>query len=295
MAHVVDHDGPTLFALLQGSEPILLIDVREREAFRRGHLPQAINIPKRELVRRLSELRSSKALIGLYCEAGPGSRSAANELLTLGYRSIISLSGGYRAWVACGLPVVSEMALTETQIDRYSRHLSLTQVGENGQHRLLRSKVLLIGAGGLGCPAALYLAAAGIGTLGVVDADVVDLSNLQRQVLHRTSDVGRAKVDSAARSVRDLNPDTVVEALPVRLGPENAIDIIKRYDVVIDGTDNFDTKYQVNDAAYFAGKPVVQGSIFQFMGMVTVFASSLGGPCYRCVHPVPPDPALVPT
>jgi molybdopterin/thiamine biosynthesis adenylyltransferase len=179
-------------------------------------------------------------------------------------------------------------------MERYSRHFMLTQVGEPGQKQLLRSKVLLIGAGGLGSPTALYLAAAGVGTLGLIDSDVVDLSNLQRQVLHRTPDVGRLKVESARDTIHALNPDVTVVPYPERLTVDNIERLLKDYDVVVDGSDNFATRYLVNDACYLAGKPNVHGSIFQFEGMVTVLAPGRG-PCYRCLYPVPPPAGLVPS
>src|SRR6266849_629975 len=180
------------------------------------------------------------------------------------------------------------------QIQRYSRHFLLPQVGEKGQRKLLRSKVLLIGAGGLGSPTALYLAAAGVGTLGLMDGDVVDVSNLQRQILHTTANVGRPKVESGTEMIRALNPDVTVIPLPTRIDVDNVMDIIKDYDLVIDGSDNFDTRYLMNDACYLAGKTNVHGSIFQFEGMATVLAPNQG-PCYRCLYPTPPPPGLVPS
>jgi len=192
------------------------------------------------------------------------------------------------------MPVVKETPLTTDQIQRYSRHFLLNQIGEKGQRALLRSKVLLIGAGGLGSPTALYLAAAGVGTIGLMDGDVVDLTNLQRQILHTTADVGKPKVESGARSLRALNPDVNVIPLPMRIDVDNVLDIIKDYDLIVDGSDNFDTRYLVNDACYLAGKTNVHGSIFQFEGMATVFAPN-EGPCYRCLYPTPPPPGLVPS
>jgi len=190
--------------------------------------------------------------------------------------------------------MVKDLPLGTDQIQRYSRHLLLSQVGERGQRKLLRSRVLLIGAGGLGSPTALYLAAAGVGTIGLMDADVVDITNLQRQVLHTTADVGRPKVESGARTLKALNPDVNVIALPTRLNVDNAMDVIADYDVVIDGSDNFSTRHLVNDACFLAGKPHVHGSIFQFEGMASVFAPNQG-PCYRCLYPTPPPAGLVPS
>jgi molybdopterin/thiamine biosynthesis adenylyltransferase len=192
------------------------------------------------------------------------------------------------------LPTVREVPLSQDQIQRYSRHFLLNQIGEKGQHRLLRSKVLLIGAGGLGSPTALYLAAAGVGTLGVMDGDVVDITNLQRQILHTTADIGKPKVESATRTLKALNPDVEVRALATRITVDNVMEIIKDYDLIVDGSDNFETRYLVNDACYLGGKTNVHGSIFQFEGMATVFAPDQG-PCYRCLYPTPPPPGLVPS
>jgi molybdopterin/thiamine biosynthesis adenylyltransferase len=191
-------------------------------------------------------------------------------------------------------PLVKETALTTEQVERYSRHFMLPQVGERGQKQLLRSKVLCIGAGGLGSPTAFYLAAAGVGTLGIIDSDRVDLSNLQRQILHKTQDVGRPKVDSARETLEALNPDVKIVPYPVRLTVENIVEILRNYDVIVDGSDNFDTRYLVNDACYLLKKPNVHGSIFQFEGMVTIFDPDRG-PCYRCLYPIPPPAGLVPS
>jgi molybdopterin/thiamine biosynthesis adenylyltransferase len=189
---------------------------------------------------------------------------------------------------------LKDRPLTSDQIQRYSRHFLLPQVGEKGQRKLLRSKVLLIGAGGLGSPAALYLAAAGVGTLGLMDGDVVDISNLQRQVLHTTASIGRSKAESGAETIHALNPDVNVVTLPMRIDVDNVLDIVRDYDLVVDGSDNFDTRYLVNDACYLAKKTNVHGSIFQFEGMASVFAPDQG-PCYRCLYPMPPPPGLVPS
>jgi molybdopterin/thiamine biosynthesis adenylyltransferase len=204
------------------------------------------------------------------------------------------MAGGIRRWKDLHLPLVKDEPLRADQMERYSRHFMLTQVGEQGQKQLLRSKALLIGAGGLGSPTAVYLAAAGVGTLGIIDSDVVDLSNLQRQILHRTKDVGRPKVESAQDTIQALNPDVTVIPYNERLTVDNIERILKDYDVIVDGSDNFGTRYLVNDACYLAGKPNVHGSIFQFEGMVTVLAPGRG-PCYRCLYPVPPPAGLVPS
>jgi molybdopterin/thiamine biosynthesis adenylyltransferase len=204
------------------------------------------------------------------------------------------MAGGVRRWKDLRLPLVKDQPLSADQMERYSRHFMLTQVGEVGQKQLLRARVLLIGAGGLGSPTAVYLAAAGVGTLGIIDSDVVDLSNLQRQILHRTPDVGRLKVESARDTILALNPDVTVVPYAERLTVDNIERLLKDYDVVVDGSDNFATRYLVNDACYLAGKPNVHGSIFQFEGMVTVLAPNRG-PCYRCLYPSPPPEGLVPS
>jgi molybdopterin/thiamine biosynthesis adenylyltransferase len=230
----------------------------------------------------------------LYCQTGLRSMLAAKVLKELGYQTVINLQGGYQKWAQSGFPVVKDIPLTPDQIQRYSRHFLLAQVGDKGQRRLLRGKVLLIGAGGLGSPTALYLAAAGVGTLGLMDGDVVDITNLQRQILHTTADIGKPKVESGTRALKALNPDVNVVALPTRITVDNVMDIIKDYDLIVDGSDNFETRYLVNDACYLAGKTNVHGSIFQFEGMATVFAPN-EGPCYRCLYPSPPPPGLVPS
>jgi len=230
----------------------------------------------------------------LYCQTGLRSVLAGKVLKDLGYQNVINLGGGYQKWAQSGLPTVRELPLGPDQIQRYSRHFLLQQVGEKGQRRLLRSKVLLIGAGGLGSPTAYYLAAAGVGTLGVMDGDVVDITNLQRQILHTTADIGKPKVESATRTLKALNPDVNVIPLATRITVDNVMDIIKDYDLIVDGSDNFETRYLMNDACYLAGKTNVHGSIFQFEGMATVFAPN-EGPCYRCLYPTPPPPGLVPS
>jgi adenylyltransferase/sulfurtransferase len=219
---------------------------------------------------------------------------AAKALKDLGYENVTNLQGGFQKWAQSGLPVVKDRPLQAEQIQRYSRHFLLNQVGEKGQRKLLRSKVLLIGAGGLGSPTAVYLAAAGVGTIGLMDGDVVDVSNLQRQILHTTANVGRPKVESGTEMIRALNPDVNVIPLPMRIDVDNVMDVIKDYDLVVDGSDNFDTRYLVNDACYLGGKTNVHGSIFQFEGMATVLAPNQG-PCYRCLYPTPPPPGLVPS
>ena len=280
---------------LDAGEPVVVIDVRDPDEYRDGSIEAATNISRGFLEFRIGTVAPEPATpVVLYCQTGLRSMLAAKALHDLGYTNVINLQGGFQRWAQSGLPVVKDTPLSGDQIQRYSRHFLLAQVGEKGQRRLLRSKVLLIGAGGLGSPTALYLAAAGVGTLGLMDGDVVDVSNLQRQVLHTTASVGRPKVDSGAETIQALNPDVKVVKLPMRIDVDNVMDVIKDYDLVVDGSDNFDTRYLVNDACYLAGKTNVHGSIFQFEGMASVFAPNKG-PCYRCLYPTPPPPGLVPS
>ncbi len=283
-------------ARLDARAPMVLVDVREKDEVRGGRIPGAIVVPRGFLELQIeAEVPDKAAHVVLYCAAGPRSALAAKTLLELGYQNVESASPGFVRWKDLGYPVETPPQLTDAQRDRYSRHLLLPEVGEAGQTRLLASKVLLIGAGGLGSPAALYLAAAGVGTLGLVDADVVDASNLQRQILHATSRVGTPKVDSAAHALRDLNPDVKVVKYQERLTRDNVDRLFPGYDVVVDGSDNFPTRYLVNDASVFHKKPVVHGSIFRFEGQVSVFDPGNGGPCYRCLYPEPPPAHLAPS
>ena len=280
---------------LDAGEPVVVVDVRDPDEYRDGSIDAATNISRGFLEFRIGTVAPEPSTpVVLYCQTGLRSMLAAKALHDLGYTNVINLQGGFQRWAQSGLPVVKDTPLTGDQVQRYSRHFLLAQVGEKGQRKLLRSKVLLIGAGGLGSPTALYLAAAGVGTMGLMDGDVVDVSNLQRQVLHTTASVGRPKVDSGAETIQALNPDVKVIKLPTRIDVDNVMDIIKDYDLVIDGSDNFDTRYLVNDACYLAGKTNVHGSIFQFEGMASVFAPNKG-PCYRCLYPTPPPPGLVPS
>ena len=293
---VIPEQGPAdLRRRLDAGEPLVLIDVRDPDEYRDGFIEPATNISRGFLEFRIGAAAADPTTpIVLYCQAGLRSMLAAKALRELGYQNVVNLQGGFQRWAQSGLPVVKDRPLTTEQIQRYSRHFLLPQVGDKGQRRLLRSKVLLIGAGGLGSPTAIYLAAAGVGTLGLMDGDIVDVSNLQRQILHTTANVGRPKVESGSEMIRALNPDVNVIALPARIDVDNVMDIIKDYDLVVDGSDNFDTRYLVNDACYLAGKTNVHGSIFQFEGMATVFAPN-EGPCYRCLYPSPPPPGLVPS
>jgi sulfur-carrier protein adenylyltransferase/sulfurtransferase len=289
---------------LDAREPYVLLDVREKEEFRAGYIPGAISIPRGFLEIQVEQRLPDKgAKIVAYCAGGTRSALAAKTLSELGYTNVETANPGFVRWKDLGFPMDTPPQLTEAQRDRYSRHLLLPEVGDIGQAKLLKSKVLLLGAGGLGSPAALYLAAAGVGTLGIADADVVDASNLQRQIIHATSRVGMAKVDSAAKALSDLNPDVKVVGHEERVNSGNVERLFADYDVVVDGTDNFPTRYLVNDASVFLGKPVVHGSIFRFDGQCTTFvpesaAKKLGiasGPCYRCLYPEPPPPHLAPS
>jgi molybdopterin/thiamine biosynthesis adenylyltransferase/rhodanese-related sulfurtransferase len=289
---------------LDKKEPYTFLDVREKEEYRAGYIPGAVSIPRGFLeIQVEGRLPDKSAKIVTYCAGGTRSALAARTLAELGYTNVETANPGFVRWKDLGYPIDTPPQLTETQRDRYSRHLLLPEVGEVGQAKLLKAKVLLIGAGGLGAPASLYLAAAGIGTLGIVDADTVDASNLQRQVIHSTSRVGMSKVDSAELVIKDLNPDVKVVGYKERVDSSNVERIFGDYDVIVDGTDNFPTRYLVNDASVFLGKPVVHGSIFRFDGQLTTFvpesaAKKLGiaaGPCYRCLYPEPPPPHLAPS
>ncbi len=293
---VIPEQGPAeVQRRLEAGEPVVLIDVRDPDEYREGFIEPATNISRGFLEFRVGGVaKEPDTPIVLYCQTGLRSMLAARALSELGYTNVASLQGGFQKWAQTGYPVAKDKAMGPDQIQRYSRHFLLDEVGEKGQRKLLRSKVLLIGAGGLGSPTALYLAAAGVGTIGLMDADVVDLSNLQRQVLHTTADIGKPKVESGARALSALNPDVTVVRHQERIDVDNALDIVSEYDVVVDGSDNFGTRYLVNDACYLAGKPHVHGSIFQFEGMASVFAPNKG-PCYRCIYPTPPPAGLVPS
>jgi molybdopterin/thiamine biosynthesis adenylyltransferase/rhodanese-related sulfurtransferase len=293
---VVPEEGPAeVQRRLATGEPVALIDVRDPDEYRDGYIEPATNISRGFLEFRVGSVVSDpESPVVVYCQSGARSMLAAKVLKDLGYRNVTNLQGGFQKWSQSGLPVVKDAVLATDQLQRYSRHFLLSQVGEKGQRRLLRSKVLLIGAGGLGSPTALYLAAAGIGTIGLMDGDVVDITNLQRQVLHTTADIGKPKVESGTRTLKALNPDVNVVSLPTRLSVDNAMEIVSDYDIVVDGSDNFGTRYLVNDACYLANKTHVHGSIFQFEGMASVFAPNQG-PCYRCLYPAPPPAGLVPS
>jgi molybdopterin/thiamine biosynthesis adenylyltransferase/rhodanese-related sulfurtransferase len=293
---VVPEQGPSdLKKRVEAGEPVVVVDVRDPDEYRDGHIEDAANISRGFLEFRIGTVASEPSTpIVVYCQTGLRSMLAGKALKDLGYENVVNLQGGFQKWAQSGLPVAKDKPLTTEQIQRYSRHFLLSQIGEKGQRKLLRSKVLLIGAGGLGSPTALYLAAAGVGTIGLMDGDVVDLSNLQRQILHTTPNVGRPKAESGSEALRALNPDVNVVTLPTRIDVDNVMGILKDYDIVVDGSDNFETRYLLNDACYLAGKTNIHGSIFQFEGMASVFAPNKG-PCYRCLYPTPPPPGLVPS
>jgi len=274
---------------------VALLDVREKDEYREGHVAGSVSIPRGFLEMRIEDTVPDKqAPIIAYCAGGTRSLIAARTLKEMGYTSVVSMAGGFNAWKNGGQPFETDRQFTPEQLTRYSRHFLLPEVGEAGQAKLLDAKVLLLGAGGLGSPTALYLAAAGVGTLGIVDHDVVDLSNLQRQILHTNDRIGMPKVESARIAINALNPDVRVVAHQERLSSENVMQIFKDYDVIVDGCDNFPTRYLVNDACVMLGKPNVHGSIFQFEGMASVFAPGRG-PCYRCLFPEPPPPGAAPS
>jgi molybdopterin/thiamine biosynthesis adenylyltransferase/rhodanese-related sulfurtransferase len=273
-----------------------IVDVRETEEFGAGHIPGAKHVPRSYLESRIEGIAPDRTRhLILYCQSGNRSAYAARTLMEdLGYEHVESMLGGITLWKDRGYEVEVPKTLTAEQRDRYSRHLLLTEVGLEGQQKLLEAKVLLLGAGGLGSPAALYLAAAGVGTLGIVDNDTVDLSNLQRQVIHTSDRVGVPKVDSAEETINALNPDVKVIKHPVRIGPENIMDILPDYDIVVDGLDNFPTRYLLNDASVRLKIPVVSAAILGFEGQLSVF-KPYDGPCYRCLFPVPPPAELAPS
>ncbi|MDQ6709324.1 MAG: molybdopterin-synthase adenylyltransferase MoeB [Candidatus Dormibacteraeota bacterium] len=287
-------DARSLEAQKGAGKPVL-IDVREQDEVEQGIIPGAIHIPRGYLESRVEQyVPDSATPIVAYCAAGNRSAFAAETLQQMGYQNVQSLKGGFTAWKDGGFKFVTPRDLTPAQHKRYSRHVLIPEIGKEGQLRLLDSKVLIIGAGGLGSPAAYYLAAAGVGTIGIVDSDVVDESNLQRQILHNSKRIGQPKVDSAKQTLEDLNPDVKVVPYPLRLTRDNIIDIFKDYDLIVDGSDNFPTRYLVNDASVLLRKPVVHGSIFRFDGQVSVF-KPFDGPCYRCVFPEPPPAELAPS
>lgn len=281
---------------LKKGERVVLLDVREKEELQLGYLKGSVFIPRADLPEKAETFLPGKNLpIIIYCAAGVRSLLAAKTLKEMGFTQVFSMAEGIDGWKAAGYELASDSELNSEQLMRYSRHILLKEVRAEGQVQLLKAKVLLVGAGGLGSPAGLYLAAAGVGTLGIIDSDKVDLTNLQRQILHGTADVGRPKTESAKEAIRRINPDVEVVTYQERLTPQNALEIVRNYDIILDGSDNFPTKYLVNDACFFAGKPNVYGGVFQFEGQASVFSPKEGGPCLRCLFPEPPPPGLVPS
>jgi len=276
--------------------PVVLIDVREGDEFRHGHLPGAIHLPRGFLeLQAESKLANRKeAHIVAYCAGGVRSLFAANTLREMGFRNVSSMKGGFSRWKQNGHPFDVPEVLSDRERERYTRHLTIDEVGEKGQLALRRAKVLCVGAGGLGSPAAYYLAAAGVGTLGIVDHDVVDRSNLQRQILHSDDRVGVSKAASARETLLALNPDIEVQTHEERLSSENVDRLFSQYEIIVDGCDNFPTRYLVNDGCVKHRKPNVHGSVYRFEGQVTVYWPGKG-PCYRCLYPEPPPPELAPS
>jgi sulfur-carrier protein adenylyltransferase/sulfurtransferase len=293
-SRISEIDPAALHAELGDQNPVV-IDVREPDEHAQGIIPGAIHI-----ARGFLELRVERAVpdretpVVLYCAAGTRSLLAARSLAELGYARVRSLAGGFTAWKRAGLPWTQPLALRPDQEARYSRHVLIPEVGVAGQLKLLEARVLCIGAGGLGSPSSMYLAAAGIGTIGMIDDDAVDASNLQRQILHSTDRVGVPKVDSAEQTLTGLNPDVKVVKHRTRITAANALELIAPYDVIVDGADNFATRYLVNDCALRLGKPVIHASIFRFEGQLTVFPAN-GSPCYRCLYPQPPPAEEAPS
>jgi molybdopterin/thiamine biosynthesis adenylyltransferase/rhodanese-related sulfurtransferase len=273
-----------------------LVDVREQSEFDERHIEGAIHVPRSYLESRFEQhVPDRSRRIILYCASGQRSALAAKTLAEdLGYEDVSSMAGGITLWRDRGLPAVTPRALTQEQKERYSRHILVPEIGLEGQMKMLDSKVLLLGAGGLGSPTGLYLAAAGIGTIGLVDDDVVEASNLQRQVIHNTGRIGMAKTESARQAIEDLNPDVDVIEHHGRLDSDNVIELLSEYDVIVDGADNFPTRYLLNDASVRLRKPVVSASILSFDGQLSTFVP-YEGPCYRCLYPTPPPPELAPS
>jgi molybdopterin/thiamine biosynthesis adenylyltransferase/rhodanese-related sulfurtransferase len=285
-----------VYELLENPDGAVIVDVREQHEFEESHIPGAVHVPRGHLESRVEGAVPDKSRrVIAYCASGNRSALAAKTMQEeLGYENVESMHGGITLWKDRGYEVEVPRTLTAEQRERYSRHLLIPEIGLEGQMKLLDAKVLLLGAGGLGSPAALYLAAAGVGTLGIVDNDVVDLSNLQRQVAHSNDRIGVPKTDSAEQSIHEINPDVEVRKYQARLDASNVMEIIDGYDVIVDGLDNFPTRYLLNDASVRLGIPVVSASILGFDGQLSVFAPG-EGPCYRCLYPTPPPADLAPS
>ncbi|MDX6691517.1 MAG: sulfur-carrier protein adenylyltransferase/sulfurtransferase [Solirubrobacteraceae bacterium] len=290
----IDEVDPTVAHELVGNG-VAFVDVRETDEFSRGHLPGATHIPRGYLESRIDgAVPDRDQHVILYCASGQRSALAAKTLGELGYGHVESMTGGFTLWKDRGFEFDVPRTMSAEQRERYSRHMLVPEIGPEGQQKMLDAKVLLLGAGGLGSPTALYLAAAGIGTIGIVDDDVVDLSNLQRQVIHTTDRIGTPKVDSAQETMNAINPDVNVVKYETRIDASNIMEIIEGYDVIVDGVDNFPTRYLLNDASVRLKIPVVSASILGFDGQLSVFAP-YDGPCYRCLYPVPPPAELAPS
>ena len=273
----------------------VLVDVRESDEYHSARIAGAVHLPRGFLELRVEEkLPDRDRPIVAYCAGGVRSLFAADTLARLGYKNVRSMRGGFGGWKDAGLPFEEPRTLTEAEQRRYSRHLLIPEVGDEGQQRLLSARVLMVGAGGLGSPSAIYLAAAGVGTLGIIDDDVVEESNLQRQILHTTDRIGQSKVESARTTLHSINPGVNIETHEHRLDADNIVELFGQYDVIVDGSDNFETRYLVNDVCVDLELPNVHGSIFRFDGQVTVFWPGRG-PCYRCLYAAPPPPELAPT
>ena len=282
--------------LLKARENFTLVDVREGDEWRAGHLPEAVHVPRGFLeIQAESKIPDKSSALIVYCAGGNRSPLATRTLKEMGYSDVRYMTTGFSGWRDSGFDVVAPRNWTPSQRDRYSRHFVLPEVGESGQQKISDGKVLVVGAGGLGSPALYYLAAAGVGTLGIVDFDNVEENNLQRQIIHATSRVGTNKALSAATTIQDLNPDVSVKTWTERLTPANVDDIVGQFDLIIDATDNFDTRYMLNRTAFIQSKPYIYGSIYRFEGYATVFWPEEGGPCYQCLHPEAPPAELAPT
>jgi molybdopterin/thiamine biosynthesis adenylyltransferase/rhodanese-related sulfurtransferase len=293
-AETIEISVEELRVLLDGGTPVTVLDVREADEAAEGRIPGAILLARGNLELRVEALVPRDAPVVIYCQSGIRSVLAARSLVQLGYRDVRSLAGGFGRWSDAGFPFERPAILRADQKARYRRHLTLAEVGEAGQEKLLAGRVLVLGAGGLGSPAALYLAAAGVGTLGIVDSDVVDPSNLQRQVLHTVDRTGQPKTESAREALNALNPDVKVVGFQERLVAANVERILQDFDIVLDGGDNFSTRYLLNDACVLMGKALVHGSVFRFEGQVTTVLPGQG-PCYRCLYPAPPPAELAPS
>ncbi len=295
ISQVDPSDVHAALADANGNGGVALVDVRESEEVARGIIPGATHVPRGFLESRIEGAVPDRSQhVVLYCASGNRSALAAKTLEELGYENVESMTGGFTLWKDRGYEVRVPRTLTPEQRERYSRHMLVPEIGLEGQQKLLDARVLLLGAGGLGSPTALYLAAAGVGTIGIVDDDVVDLSNLQRQVIHTTDRIGVPKVDSAEQAMKELNPDVEVVKHQTRLDASNIMQIIDGYDLIVDGVDNFPTRYLLNDASVRLKIPVVSASILGFDGQLSVFAP-YEGPCYRCLYPVPPPAELAPS